>query len=602
LSIFSFEFQADPSLLNFNQKQYKFTFGKNYKESFFFENESSIIVGDIQNLPRNFKEIIPTLSRETLINYLVNLEDGFAVVFYDKKTNCVELHRDFFGKIPLYYTKKENNFFVTNNLKTIALYQNNKINLTQIIAYFRDDFEDKPINNLTFFNQIFRLLPGHYGRFNNSIFEEKPVNSLFKKPVETFKDILLKNLDKPQFSTLGSHLSGGLDSSTIVSMLAKKNKLETYYFNGGKGTNQEINLAKDVSEHFKTVHSVINVPKNSYESVFLTSSITYTPELLVIPSSTFLNIQTQAKLSNIDKIYSGHGGDTVVGSGFEYFDELYEKKQYSALKLGFESYANAQKDNLEKINSHNFKFTGERLLANYLIRKFKNNLQKIDVLGALKILKISVFNIQINVKCVFDVLKSKKKKEKKIVLKNLFNNNVPIEITENLNYGNLFFKEGNKYQKNQIDSNFVSLSAHALETFYALSCHSEITECYPLLNKNLLEVSLYTDLETKFYNGLGRGVLRRAMEGILPKNILNRTSKVGFNDLHERSFLELWSDYKSKMKPNDKIWEIINKKTFDFAISAIFDDKFTKNQKRDSIWFCSKVVSLAIWLEVLEQR
>jgi hypothetical protein len=48
------------------------------------------------------------------------------------------------------------------------------------------------------------------------------------------------------------------------------------------------------------------------------------------------------------------------------------------------------------------------------------------------------------------------------------------------------------------------------------------------------------------------------------------------------------------------VWQYINKNTFERAIAIVLNPNFTSKQKNNQIWFCSKTISLAIWLDTLD--
>jgi Asparagine synthase len=126
-----------------------------------------------------------------------------------------------------------------------------------------------------------------------------------------------------------------------------------------------------------------------------------------------------------------------------------------------------------------------------------------------------------------------------------------------------------------------------------------VVPVYPFLDLPLLQVSVKTPTKLKFHGGRGRGLLRNAMDDCWPESIKNRVSKGEFNSLFFTQFKEIWPEFEPKTRENHEIWKIINKETFMRSVSILLDDKLAINQKNNHLWFCSKVVSAAIWLEEL---
>lgn len=159
----------------------------------------------------------------------------FAFVLFDSKSQKVFIARDRFGIKPLYYWKSPYGFFaVASEIKQFTVLPGWKAKLNNQIAY---DFLNWGIldhSKETFFQDVFQLRGGDYifcplPSLNHSVsifkwYNLKPYSfsSTLNESVELFKDLLFDSIklrlraDVP----VGSCLSGGIDSSSIVSVVS----------------------------------------------------------------------------------------------------------------------------------------------------------------------------------------------------------------------------------------------------------------------------------------------------------------------------------------------------------------------------------------------
>jgi asparagine synthase (glutamine-hydrolysing) len=524
---------------------------------------------------------------------------AFSFIFFDKKKNTIKLYRDFFGTLPLFFSVKNKTLFVSNSLRKVATWSGLKINENQIAKYFNADFEDNTIDSDTFFENVFRVLPGHLCLISENKIRQQKHSEVVIGETKNFKSIFFNEINKFKQSEQkpGAHLSGGLDSSSIVSLL-KTEKPEAFYFDPGKENTNEHKIAKWVAAKLEVNLNEIKFKTDYLAYAKRSCEITFQPEQMVIPSATFLKILEKAQDLGVQQMISGHGGDAIVGYGFEYLNALFEQKKYSLYKKELKKYVKIQNENRQKTEIEG-KLTVEKLMGQAFLKKLKKSLLNGNVKTVFELCYTFLFKLKVGVFPIFKVITSRldKVKEiplgKKLKIKSPKINDVTPQ-SERLNF------DGNNYQKSLLDSNFITLSAIALETLYDLHQAYEVTPKYPFLNKELLESSLNTPLSKKFFDGYGRGDLRAAMQGNLPDKVRLRTSKGAFNNYHLEHLQILHVQTEYDLKTTHKVWQYINKNTFERAIAIVLNPNFTSKQKNNQIWFCSKTISLAIWLDTLD--
>ncbi len=161
----------------------------------------------------------------------------FGIALYDKKDKRLVLARDHFGIKPLYYaviSDKPASLIFSSEIKPILssgllkVKPNEKI----IFRYLRDRIHDDTPE--TFFRGIFRLLPGELMLVRPSGIEKKQYSNLetelISMQTKTYGDKEAFSLFRTRFEQsvrlrlisevpVGTCLSGGLDSSSVVTMV-----------------------------------------------------------------------------------------------------------------------------------------------------------------------------------------------------------------------------------------------------------------------------------------------------------------------------------------------------------------------------------------------
>ena len=175
------------------------------------------------------------------------LNGMFTIAIYDKTSKRLTLARDHFGIKPLYYSIGENGLIFSSEIKPIFYsgYVEQSPNDKVIYRYLKYRIHDD--QKETFFKDIYRLMPGevlefakgktktfYYSHLKDELVglsqDRKFDRMSEKRAVATMKKSLHKAIQYRLISEVpvGTCLSGGLDSSTVVSvvnrMLVEKEK------------------------------------------------------------------------------------------------------------------------------------------------------------------------------------------------------------------------------------------------------------------------------------------------------------------------------------------------------------------------------------------
>ena len=213
-------------------------------------------------------EVIAHLYEEHGIDLVERLRGMFAIALWDSERKKLFLIRDRFGIKPLYYKEVPEGVLFASEAKAIlAAEEGRRPDIDhQGLAWFlsfRYVTEDR-----TLFGGIRKLLPAHWMEIENGrtrtrrYWDLRKVEKIEGRSEKEWVDELRSQLDAAvrmrlmSDVPLGSFLSGGLDSSFIVGLMAEAmdQPVDTFSFGVGEGWHNESEHAAVVARHFATRH------------------------------------------------------------------------------------------------------------------------------------------------------------------------------------------------------------------------------------------------------------------------------------------------------------------------------------------------------------
>lgn len=223
-------------------------------------------------------EVIIYLYKKYGIDCLKYLRGMFAFAIWDSQKKIIFLARDRVGKKPLKYYLDSNCFIFASELK--AIFKNpevkKEIDLEAIDEYLTYQYVPHP---KTGFKNIKKLAPASYLIINSTgeIIEKKYWNLDYSQKL----DISEAEWEKKIFNTLnesvrlrlisdvplGAHLSGGIDSSLIVALMAQNtiHPIKTFSIGFKEKDYNELPFAQMVAQKYKTEHHEFIVKPNVME-------------------------------------------------------------------------------------------------------------------------------------------------------------------------------------------------------------------------------------------------------------------------------------------------------------------------------------------------
>ena len=203
----------------------------------------------------------------------------FAFAFHNKRKKISYIFRDRIGIKPLFYSIKNKEVIFSSNVNSLLSLDkiNKKLDIESVSSYF--SFR-QPIQNKTFFKNIFSLEPGHYIEIRQNKVNIKKYwdyNDFFLESFEDKGERFYKEklYDLVQSSVkyrlisdvkIASLLSGGLDSTIIASIINKeigKNFL-AYSIGYSYKDYNEFKFSKIAAKSLNMKHMVLSTNAEKY--------------------------------------------------------------------------------------------------------------------------------------------------------------------------------------------------------------------------------------------------------------------------------------------------------------------------------------------------
>ena len=212
-------------------------------------------------------EVILRLYERDGEDFVHRLNGMFAIAIFDRRRQKLMLFRDRVGEKPLYLHDDGTRLVFASEIKSIlAVGVPAEPNLAALDAYLTYNFVPPPI---TLFRGIRHLPPGHmlsidrrgtviereWWNFADNAVEQRSESDWCDRLIETLGDATQLRLrsDVP----LGAFLSGGIDSSSVVALMAGRlpHPVQTFCIGFDDPRFDESKYAREVAERFGTHHT-----------------------------------------------------------------------------------------------------------------------------------------------------------------------------------------------------------------------------------------------------------------------------------------------------------------------------------------------------------
>ena len=267
-------------------------------------------------------EVIVHLYEDLGADCVQKLRGMFALALYDEKRRCLLMARDRLGKKPLHYALANGRLLFASEIKAILAVAPDlvEVNAQALLDYLYFGYVPDPI---TAFTSIQKLPPGNLLRFENGAIsirqywdlpaydtyfpksEEECLEELERRLFEATRIRLISDVP------LGAFLSGGVDSSIVVAMMARASSgpVKTFSIGFAQDEFNEAHYARLVATKFGTEHHEMILNPDVVQTVeHLTSSL---EEPFADSSMLPTYYVSQMARQHVTVALSGDGGDEI---------------------------------------------------------------------------------------------------------------------------------------------------------------------------------------------------------------------------------------------------------------------------------------------------
>ncbi len=332
-------------------------------------------------------------------SFYEKIEGMWAFAMYDIAKNTIVLSRDRTGVKPLFYTHDKKGFRFASEIKALLPFTSNDVHLESLQKFIsKNQFQ---FGTDTFFSEIQELKPGYELRVNpktlqttisayfnpyDVLVDEKTFSKSTDELSEELHEILTKVILQHSRSDVpvGSCLSGGLDSSTIVGLLRTLDPTISIPVFSAIFKENEIDESELISASVQKHNLAFNpIEPTSEEFLKTLEKVAYAQEFPLISTSTFAQYKVMERASQLGTkvLINGQGADELLGGYFKYglfqqkqnlykFQFLKAQKGPANLKLQFKSMA---KDTLSKFDVLDSFFKKDLQFLNLELRRGKED-------------------------------------------------------------------------------------------------------------------------------------------------------------------------------------------------------------------------------------
>lgn len=507
-------------------------------------------------------EVIIALYSEIKDKVVEKLRGMFAFVIWDKVEQQLFGARDHFGIKPFFYSEQEETTYFASEKKSILLAMAGKIDSESLQHYLSFQYVPEP-NTMT--AHIKKLAPGHY-------FTKKPDSQMIIKQywsptfhpmnlTETqhskeIRDVLIDSVNVHMRSDVpvGSFLSGGIDSSIIVSLAKEINpQLKTFSVGFERNGFSEVDVAKETAQALNLENISYIISPEEYLAE-LPKIIWHMDDPLADPAAIPLYFVAREARKHVKVVLSGEGADELFG-GYNIYREPQSLKMFNYIPKPI----------------------------HYLLKMISNILP--DGVKGKNFIERGITPMEeryIGNAKMFEEI------EKKALLS---------EYKPNLDYTNItksIYNQSKSYDavtKMQHLDILTWLRGDILLKADKMTMAHSLELRVPFLDKEVFKIAASIPSNEKIKNNTTKYILRKAVDGIVPDHVLHR-KKLGF-PVPIRHWLKDemydWANHLIRTSPTDYLF---NKKEIFRLLEEHVSDKKDNSRK---LW---TILVFMVWHQV----
>ncbi len=477
---------------------------------------------------------------------LEQLNGMFAFVIYNMLERTVFVVRDRIGVKPLYYYKDAEQIIITSEIKSMLKTKmvRPQIDYAGLLDYLYFQF---PLGDKTLFKDIKQLEPAKYmlidldrkeveiktyWQVNYDIQHDWPIEEYNAKIVQLLQDAV--KLEMRSDVPVGCHLSGGIDSSAVSAFASALAPMKLNSFTGtfrDYSGYDETDYAKLVAVKNDITYNEIEIGAEDFKKYM--PQIIYHLDYPVVGPGVFSQYMVN-KLIHEHKIkvaLGGQGGDELFGGYARYIIAYLEQCLKGSI--------------YDSTDQHNYIVTLQSIIPNLpmlqnyvpILKNFwsRNLFEPMD-------------------QRYFDLICRMEDVDKMI--------NFSIEYDPKKEFMNSFHDAQSKsYIDKMTHFDIKTMLLGLLQVEDRVSMAWSIESRVPLLDHRIVEFAATIPPATKFKDGKTKLLLKEALRGVLPEEVINRKDKMGFPvPINEwfKTELKEWVN-ELLLSENTRIYTIIKK-------------------------------------------
>lgn len=298
---------------------------------------------------RTDTEVIVHLYEDFGVDFVQKLNGMFSIALWDRRNRRLVIVRDRLGVKPLYYSWSDRGLVFGSELKCVLECPDvpKKLDSDAVYHYFTLGYIPHPAS---IYEDVRQLPPagrivvenGHLRKDSYWSLQSRVDRSLSRAAVlEELRELLTDAVKIRMISDvpLGAFLSGGLDSSIVVALMAKQSSapVKTFYIDFDEPGYSERSYAKEIAEKYGTEHHELVVKPSAAD--ILDDLISFFDEPFADASAVPTYYVSKLTREHVTVALAGDGGDESFG-GYERYRRILARRslpdfvRYGVGKLG----------------------------------------------------------------------------------------------------------------------------------------------------------------------------------------------------------------------------------------------------------------------------
>jgi asparagine synthase (glutamine-hydrolysing) len=531
-------------------------------------------------------ETILHLYEERGVDFVDDIEGDYGIAIWDATREQLVLVRDRIGVKPLYYYFKDGRFIFASEIKAILQHPAVTPDIDENALYHYLTFLTTPAPS-TLFRDIHKLPAGHllilsrdgslqFRQYWDALPPEHPIQRSDEEHKAEILRLLRDSIGKRMMSDVpfGVFLSGGVDSSANVALMSEQMTRPVDTFTVGFSDAEylnELESARRIAKQFVTNHHEVIISEKEMQD-FLPGLVFHQDEPIADPVCVPLYyVSKLARDSGTIVIQVGEGSDEIF-SGYENY--VRHLRIYENFWRHAENLPLALRRTVANISGPALEATGRKRAAVELIRR----------LGANEPLfwgGVVVYDEALKPRVLSQRLRERLNGSSSIEVVNKYLKHIENERPESEFLARMTYLELK-----------LRLPELLLMRVDKITMATSVEARVPFLDHHLVEYALGVPRSLKVEGASGKHILKRALEDILPRDLLY-TRKRGFGaPVREwfRSALPEWFDshvLNSTLRKRDLL---------DYAfVSKMLTEH--RNQSKDWGFHLWALLNLSLWYE-----